>query len=97
MSADLYCIKTHSQKAVIRGNIYPLLGENKPCGCKGTIDVGVRGSVPPGIPIGTLVSCPACNNTYPFDGIWWVAEKLFVNLDDIDVTALIEETELVEK
>ena len=92
-SGDLYCIKTHSQKVVLRGNIYPLLGvDGKACGCKDVVDVGIRGSIPNDIPMGSMVRCNCCNKLYAFDGVWWVSKKLFINLDDINIDELIEET-----
>jgi len=60
---ELYCIKTHSQRAVIAGNVYPLISDQNPCKCP-NIDVGIKCnfSTP-------FTKCTKCGTRYPTDNI----------------------------
>ena len=77
------CVKTHSQNAVVEGNIYTIAAINK-C-CKPRLDVGVR--VP--FPL-RGVQCPRCGGVSSGD-IWWMGSSLFRPLD-----ALTEQLERIE-
>jgi len=90
---DLYCIKTHSERAVIRGNVYPLISDKPRCNCKDSINVGVKVNLSDDnepLNIGDLCECYHCGHIHRHDGYWWVSRTLFVNIDDINIEEAIE-------
>lgn len=99
---ELYCIKTHSKKAVIEGNIYPLISDKCPCKCD-CIDVGIKSrfisTKGDSFFLGEMVACQVCLALHPADGIWWISKSLFANIDSIsisEVTEQLNQKELVE-
>ena len=76
---DVVCIKTHSQRIVVKDEVYPCNGLSKKCDCGVAIDVGII--VP--VPIGELYKCADCRKTIRSDGKWWMDIKLFVTLDSL--------------
>ena len=95
---ELYCIKTHSQGVVVKGNLYPLLGIGGNCICnKDCIDVGIKSNMISiqgnKLSIGQLVRCGNCERPYTEDGIHWICPTLFANIDNIS----LEEIEILGK
>lgn len=76
---ELLCIQTHSQKAVIAGQVYPLIRQKKSlCGCNFKIvDVGMVARYP-------IDRCGICNNITLGTGIWWFHEMLFIPIGTQD-------------
>jgi len=91
---ELYCIETHHQGAVVRGNIYSLLGA-MPCFCgcgEALVNVGIKGK-------SSVKRCIITKReAYLCDGIWWIRAKLFANIDDISLEEVEEilEHDLIE-
>jgi hypothetical protein len=83
---ELYCIKTHSQKVVVEGNIYPLISDKMPCKCNDGVDVGVKAILK-----AKIRYCQYCKTSYQNDGIWWIGKVLFANIDDISISEATEQ------
>lgn len=83
---ELLCIQTHSQKAVIAGNTYPLLGSSE-CRCgKKLVDIGLKGSNPNG------THCKFCNYSTTINtNVWWISAQLFGEIGTIDENSQYEE------
>lgn len=79
---ELYCIKTHEEKAVIAGKIYPLINDKSPCKCN-VIDVGVKQKY--SISEHTTLKCGTCGVVYKNQGCWWLDKERFVNIDSINI------------
>lgn len=78
---QVICIKTHTQKAVIKGKTYTIQGIEQVCECA-TVDVGINSSSD--LKRGKCVVCGVIWNT---DGIHHIAEYLFAPLEE-DGTSL---------
>lgn len=76
---ELLCIQTHSQGAVIAGNVYPLISDKCPCQCE-AYDVGIPISKSPDYRGTGAKICAACGITFKEDGIWWMAKILFATI-----------------
>lgn len=80
---ELLCIQTHSQKAVLAGNIYPLISDKSPCKCK-VYDVGISATKCPNYINSPLTQCLECNTIHKNDGIWWISAELFAQIGKVD-------------
>ena len=104
---ELYCIKTHSQKAVIKGNIYTLQGfpnKQNDCNCdQDCVDIGLKYNAKnlstnePAI-VGLSYRCEKCNSHFVYSGVWWICKSLFANIDEISLEEVEEilEYDLIE-
>lgn len=89
---ELYCIKSHSQGIVIKGNIYNAISDKCPCKCK-AYDIGSRADInEDGICIEfmDIVECASCGVLYPNDHIDWVLKDRFIPIDSINIEEAIE-------
>lgn len=86
---EIVCVKTHSEKAVIRGRTYKINGLKRSyCNCGHTIiDVGIAS------PANCIHFCAKCKFQYRSVGICYISEQLFAPLDQ-DISEL---TEVLEK
>ena len=73
---SVVCVRTHSQKVVIEGQIYKVEG-NKVCECCGLalVNVGIRSNSP-------TFRCK-CSYTTPTEGIHWIAKALLAPVDEV--------------
>lgn len=93
---EVVCIKSHSQRIVIKDNTYTVLGIiNCSCG-RSAIDVGVKDDYP------FIISYCECGiGIKVTNNIWWVGSSLFASPEDWQqaetmVEVLKEDLELVE-
>lgn len=84
---ELFCIQTHSQKAVVAGNVYPFISDKCPCSCE-CFDVGIKGTGRTksgnALALTDLCRCSTCGVIYPYDGIWWIRKGLFAQMGERD-------------
>lgn len=86
INQDIVCIKTHSKKKVIEGQIYVAKAlKQGVCKCsKVLVDVGIANN---DLPNTLYKACGTCgDNFFPFlsnDGIWWINVELFKPLDEL--------------
>lgn len=71
------CVKTHSQGAVKKGQVFELLGIKKSnCKCGDLVlDVGLKS-------ICYTQRCLTCNEVWTAPDIWWIGEDKFAPYDD---------------
>lgn len=90
MSDEVVCIVSHSQGAVKKGVIYPLISIRKcPCGCGQILfDVGIEKA--------TLSKCYKTQTVWDSGKVWWIASDLFAPLqtasEEADMKEAIEES-----
>lgn len=73
---SVVCVRTHSQKIVIEGQIYKVEG-NKTCECCGLalVNVGIQSNA-------SKFKCK-CSYTTSTEGIHWVAKALLAPVDEV--------------
>jgi len=76
---ELLCIQTHSQGAVVAGQVYPLIKQGKPCGCD-CVDVGISSRLSPDWYPHPNARCSLCDKVFPDDEIWWFGSVLFAQV-----------------
>ena len=82
---EIVCVKTHSNKAVVRGRTYTIKSlERSPCKCPDVlIDVGLSD-------YGDLYQCCDCRMSFEdTSNVFWFSEYLFAPLDQ-DISELTE-------
>lgn len=99
VNQEVVCIKTHSQKIVIKDNIYVIKGlKIAECKCGLVVDIGADATTDE---IGGTYYCVSCKNNYTLeDNKAWILPSLFRPLDELcnisELTEILTETKPFE-
>lgn len=85
---DLYCIKTHPQKLVVAGDIYPCLG-TLVCPKCGALKYDVGAKISSGFNQYSQ-DCSKCGKEYKIHRTCWLSSERFIPIDDISIEEAIE-------
>lgn len=71
---EILCVKSHSQNAVKKNNIYIIKGTRLGCCNNIELDIGISTNI-------ALQECADCGKISKSGGIWWIYAELFVPLE----------------